>query len=162
VKTSTQKCQQRIQYLMVDVVVNHNAWMGNVKSIDFSKFSPFNKITNYHFPHCVIDYSDVANMVCLYCNNHISHGEQRVKSHADNRYRLKSKIAGLRIRQFPYRIYKPRTPSFKLNTTILSKPSFRPIPSMVYGWTAPCKLTQDSGVGSTMLQVVCTCLGRLM
>jgi len=55
-----------MQYLMVDVVVNHLAWNGNVSSIDYSKLNPFDKKGDYHFPYCTIDFNNMANLVGPY------------------------------------------------------------------------------------------------
>ena len=52
------------QYLMVDVVVNHNGYNGAPSSIDYSVFNPFNDQSYYH-PYCSIDYSDTSNTVSL-------------------------------------------------------------------------------------------------
>ncbi|KAK3679017.1 hypothetical protein LTR78_001470 [Recurvomyces mirabilis] len=52
----------RGMYLMVDVVVNHNAYWGSPSSIDYSKFTPFNDEKYYH-PYCAINYSDENNAV---------------------------------------------------------------------------------------------------
>jgi len=50
---------------MVDIVVNHNGYNGTVASIDYSKFVPFNNKSNYHFPYCTPDYSNLNNLVSL-------------------------------------------------------------------------------------------------
>jgi alpha-amylase len=50
---------------MVDVVVNHFAWNGNVASIQYNTLTPFNQQSNYHFPYCTIDFNNMANQVSL-------------------------------------------------------------------------------------------------
>ena len=55
----------RLQYLMVDVVVNHNAYWGSPSSIDYSKFTPFNDEKYYH-SYCPINYNDENNAVSLH------------------------------------------------------------------------------------------------
>ena len=43
---------------MFDVVVNHNAWVGNEISVVYSDFNPFNQLQYYH-PFCEItDYTN--------------------------------------------------------------------------------------------------------
>ncbi|KAK6435470.1 hypothetical protein LTR95_008339 [Oleoguttula sp. CCFEE 5521] len=58
----------RGMYLMVDVVVNHMAYnaKGSIDNIDYTKFRPFNKKSNYHFPYCTIDYNNLANMTQIH------------------------------------------------------------------------------------------------
>lgn len=51
------------QYLMVDIVVNHNGWNGPPDSVDYSKFNPFNKQEYYNTPYCEIDYNDLGDTV---------------------------------------------------------------------------------------------------
>jgi hypothetical protein len=53
----------RVQYLMVDIVVNHNGWNGPPDSVDYSKFNPFNKKEYYNTPYCEIDYNDLGDEV---------------------------------------------------------------------------------------------------
>lgn len=48
------------QYLMVDIVVNHNGYNGAPSTIDYSIFEPFNSQSYYH-PYCTIDYNNVNN-----------------------------------------------------------------------------------------------------
>ena len=48
---------------MVDIVVNHNGYNGAPDSIDYTKFVPFNNISDYHTPYCAPDYNDLNNMV---------------------------------------------------------------------------------------------------
>lgn len=50
-------CLTIAQYLMVDIVVNHNAWAGDASSVDYSTFNPFNSEDDYH-TYCTIDYSN--------------------------------------------------------------------------------------------------------
>lgn len=45
------------QYLMVDIVVNHNAWAGDADDVDYSYFNPFNTQSDYH-SYCTVDYSN--------------------------------------------------------------------------------------------------------
>jgi hypothetical protein len=52
-----------LQYLMVDIVVNHNGWNGPPDSVDYSKFNPFNKKEYYNTPYCEIDYNDLGDTV---------------------------------------------------------------------------------------------------
>jgi alpha-amylase len=52
-----------LQYLMVDIVVNHNGWNGPPDSVDYSKFNPFNKKEYYNTPYCEIDYNNLDNTV---------------------------------------------------------------------------------------------------
>lgn len=51
----------RSMYLMLDVVVNHMAYAGAVKDIDYSIFNPFNDPKYFH-PHCEIDYSNLTSL----------------------------------------------------------------------------------------------------
>lgn len=46
-----------LQYLMVDIVVNHNGWNGNASSVDYSVFKPFDNVKYYH-SYCNVDYSN--------------------------------------------------------------------------------------------------------
>lgn len=46
-----------VQYLMVDIVVNHNGWDGSSSSVDYTQFHPFNQQSYYH-SYCTIDYSN--------------------------------------------------------------------------------------------------------
>ncbi|KAI9684981.1 MAG: hypothetical protein M1820_010854 [Bogoriella megaspora] len=48
-------------YIMVDVVVNHCGWIGDDSSVDFSKFAPLNKESDYH-PYCSTDYSNQTSV----------------------------------------------------------------------------------------------------
>ncbi|KAI7151846.1 alpha-amylase, partial [Hortaea werneckii] len=50
------------QYLMVDVVVNHNGWNGSPDTVDYSSFNPFNDKSQYHTPYCPIDYSNLNDL----------------------------------------------------------------------------------------------------
>ncbi|KAK5687279.1 hypothetical protein LTS10_001417 [Elasticomyces elasticus] len=43
--------------LMLDVVVNHNGYNGAPADVDYSKFAPFNKKSQYH-TYCPINYDD--------------------------------------------------------------------------------------------------------
>jgi alpha-amylase len=52
-----------LQYLMVDIVVNHNGWNGPPDSVDYSKFNPFNKKEYYNTPYCEIDYNNLDDTV---------------------------------------------------------------------------------------------------
>ncbi|GME28447.1 hypothetical protein GTA08_BOTSDO06744 [Neofusicoccum parvum] len=47
-----------LQYLMVDVVVNHNGWAGSASSVDYSRFIPFNSQDYYHSYCTVSDYNN--------------------------------------------------------------------------------------------------------
>ena len=49
------------QYLMVDIVVNHNAWNGSPSSVNYTAFHPFNNASNYH-PFCEVDYSNTTSL----------------------------------------------------------------------------------------------------
>lgn len=49
------------QYLMVDIVVNHNAWNGDASSVNYSTFVPFDKHSDYH-SHCSIDYDNITSV----------------------------------------------------------------------------------------------------
>lgn len=60
-KALSQALHGRGMYLMVDIVVNHNAWNGPPDSIDYSQFNPFNKKENYNTPYCEIDYNDLGD-----------------------------------------------------------------------------------------------------
>ncbi|KAM0714716.1 hypothetical protein Q7P37_009754 [Cladosporium fusiforme] len=51
----------RGMYLMVDIVVNHNAWNGAPHTVNFSDLQPFNHSTQYNMPPCEIDYGDLEN-----------------------------------------------------------------------------------------------------
>ncbi|TIA47190.1 alpha-amylase [Aureobasidium pullulans] len=51
----------RGMYLMVDIVVNHNAWPGPPEAVDFSALNPFNRPSDYHLPYCAVDYSDLTD-----------------------------------------------------------------------------------------------------
>jgi alpha-amylase len=51
------------QYLMVDIVVNHNGWGGSLDSIDYSVFKPFDRESDYHVPYCKINYDNHDNYV---------------------------------------------------------------------------------------------------
>jgi alpha-amylase len=53
-------CQQ---FLMVDVVINHNGWGGSLDSIDFSVFKPFDQESDYNMPYCEMIYDDFDNIV---------------------------------------------------------------------------------------------------
>lgn len=48
---------------MVDIVVNHNGYNGAPATIDYSKFVPFNNISDYHQPYCQPDYNNLGNLV---------------------------------------------------------------------------------------------------
>ncbi|KAH9829513.1 Glycoside hydrolase family 13 protein, partial [Teratosphaeria destructans] len=50
----------RGMYLMLDIVVNHNGFIGSPSDVDYSSFNPFNSESQYH-PYCTIDYSDTSN-----------------------------------------------------------------------------------------------------
>ena len=52
-----------MQYLMVDIVVNHNGWNGGPDEVDYSKFNPFNKKEYFNTPYCEIDYNDLGDTV---------------------------------------------------------------------------------------------------
>jgi len=51
------------QFLMVDIVINHNGWGGTLDSIDFSAFKPFDQESDYNLPYCEIAYDDHENIV---------------------------------------------------------------------------------------------------
>jgi len=46
---------------MVDIVVNHNGWIGDASSVDYSTFNPFNDQSNYH-TYCPIDYDNTTSI----------------------------------------------------------------------------------------------------
>ena len=48
------------QYLMVDIVVNHNAWSGAPDTVDYANFNPFNSESYYH-PYCSPDYGNITS-----------------------------------------------------------------------------------------------------
>ncbi|KAL9092344.1 MAG: hypothetical protein Q9165_004518 [Trypethelium subeluteriae] len=51
-------------YLVVDVVVNHNAWNGPPSAVNYTAFNPFNNPSNYH-SFCEVDYSNTTSaQVC--------------------------------------------------------------------------------------------------
>ncbi|KAK7539152.1 glycoside hydrolase superfamily [Phyllosticta citricarpa] len=52
----------RGMYLMVDVVVNHNAWPGDYTTVDYSNFNPFNSQNDYHSYCEITNYDDQANV----------------------------------------------------------------------------------------------------
>ncbi|KAF4550375.1 Alpha-amylase A type-3-like protein [Elsinoe fawcettii] len=52
---------ERGMYLMVDVVVNHNAWSGSPSSVDYTSFHPFSSQDDYH-PYCTIDYTNTTSV----------------------------------------------------------------------------------------------------
>ncbi|KAI9693236.1 MAG: hypothetical protein M1822_005232 [Bathelium mastoideum] len=47
-------------YLMVDIVVNHNAWNGPPSSVNYTAFYPFNNQSDYH-QFCEVDYSNATS-----------------------------------------------------------------------------------------------------
>lgn len=48
----------KMQYLMIDLVVNHMGYNGNVNGMDYSRMSPFNN-AGYYNPVCWInDYNN--------------------------------------------------------------------------------------------------------
>ena len=51
---------------MVDIVVNHMGWLGNIDSVNYSVFNPFNTQADYH-PYCPIDYNNATSeqIVCV-------------------------------------------------------------------------------------------------
>jgi hypothetical protein len=55
---------------MVDVVINHFAWNGDVDSIQHGALTPFDQQSDYH-SYCAIDYSNIANQVSLELNSAI-------------------------------------------------------------------------------------------
>ncbi|KAK5168129.1 uncharacterized protein LTR77_006697 [Saxophila tyrrhenica] len=59
-KALSAELHDRGMYLMVDVVVNHFAWKGDVDSIEYSKLSPFNDESNYH-NYCEINFDDFSD-----------------------------------------------------------------------------------------------------
>ncbi|KAF9879939.1 alpha amylase [Colletotrichum karsti] len=52
----------RGMYLMVDVVTNHMAWIGNPNSVDYSTFRPFSNASAYHLPPCWINYDNQTSV----------------------------------------------------------------------------------------------------
>ncbi|KAK7535280.1 glycoside hydrolase superfamily [Phyllosticta citribraziliensis] len=52
----------RGMYLMVDIVVNHNAWPGDYTTVDYSKFNPFNSQGDYHSYCEITNYDDQENV----------------------------------------------------------------------------------------------------
>lgn len=50
-----------LQYLMVDIVVNHNAWAGDASSVDYSTFYPFDSESDYH-TYCTVDYTNTTSI----------------------------------------------------------------------------------------------------
>lgn len=51
-----------LQYLMVDIVVNHHGWSGSENSVVYSDFYPFNQASYYH-PYCAItNYDNQTNV----------------------------------------------------------------------------------------------------
>lgn len=56
-KALSDALHDRGMYLMVDVVVNHFAWIGNHNSVDYSTYNPFNNAGYFH-DYCPIDYND--------------------------------------------------------------------------------------------------------
>jgi len=61
-----------LQYLMVDIVVNHNAWPGPPEAIDFSALNPFDQPSDYNLPYCAIDYSNMTDNVSVSQHRHRS------------------------------------------------------------------------------------------
>ncbi|KAF2726302.1 glycoside hydrolase family 13 protein [Polychaeton citri CBS 116435] len=51
----------RGMYLMVDIVVNHNGWIGSHTDIDWTTFYPFSSESDYH-SYCLIDYNDETSI----------------------------------------------------------------------------------------------------
>lgn len=42
-------------------MVNHNGWLGDAASVNYSTFNPFNHASYYH-PHCTVDYSNITSV----------------------------------------------------------------------------------------------------
>ncbi|KAL1885186.1 hypothetical protein Plec18167_001843 [Paecilomyces lecythidis] len=61
-KSLATELHKRDMYLMVDVVVNHNAWNGSASGIDYSKFNPFNKQEYYHPVNWITDWSNQTDI----------------------------------------------------------------------------------------------------
>lgn len=55
---------------MVDVVVNHNAWIGTQTNVDYTTFNPFNSASDYHAP-CYIDYNNDTSIVDCWLGDNI-------------------------------------------------------------------------------------------
>ena len=49
---------QRGMYLMVDIVVNHNGWIGAENTVDYSSFHPFDEQSYYHSYCPITDYNN--------------------------------------------------------------------------------------------------------
>jgi alpha-amylase len=56
-----QEVHARGMFLMVDIVVNHFAWIGSPDSVDYTTFTPFNSVDYFH-PHCNNNYDPVENL----------------------------------------------------------------------------------------------------
>lgn len=52
---------ERGMWLMVDVVVNHNGWIGAPTTVDYSDFFPFNTQADYH-SYCVPNYDNETSV----------------------------------------------------------------------------------------------------
>jgi alpha-amylase len=55
---------------MVDIVVNHNAWLGPPDSVNFSALNPFDQPSDYNMPYCAIDYSNLTENVSTHRHYH--------------------------------------------------------------------------------------------
>jgi hypothetical protein len=71
-----------IQYLMVDIVVNHNGWNGNASSVDYSVFRPFNNAKYFH-NYCKIDYGNETSIEdCWLGDSNVELADLRTESAA--------------------------------------------------------------------------------
>ncbi|KAI5273292.1 putative alpha-amylase [Aureobasidium subglaciale] len=58
------------QFLMVDIVTNHMAYVGCGDCVDYSKITPFDKESYYH-PFCLIDYNNQTSMESCWAGDNI-------------------------------------------------------------------------------------------
>ncbi|KAL3421466.1 alpha-amylase [Phlyctema vagabunda] len=60
-KALSDALHERGMYLMLDIVTNHMAWLGNQTSVDYSTFTPFNNASYFH-PPCFINYDNKTSV----------------------------------------------------------------------------------------------------